>query len=163
MRIPLPHRSKLAGQAVVVETVDDLPLARFAEGLPTMSTPTGSAASLWERWCNELVSRSLVQPSLTPTQVDQLGAVDRGAILNALTHAWGLPGAIGAVPSALELYTADFRRMLRRMSRRTGRLPTELLAMSAREFWTNYVILFGPDTAPTERDVLEAMWGASDG
>jgi len=59
------------------------------------------------------------------------------------------------------LYNKTFRLMLRRMARYSKRLPSEILTMSVSEFWFNWLVLFGPETADQEAgdQMLESARG----
>lgn len=145
MWILLPHRSAVIGQSVYVQVRDDLPLREFAHGMPNLRV-TSEDPSAWDRWVNDLLSRALVSPALTPAQVDRLPRQDRASIGDFLLRAWGMPGRTGGPPTIRESHAQDFLSLVRRLAMVTHRLPTEILQLSAREFWENCSILFGgPD------------------
>jgi hypothetical protein len=159
--ILLPHRSALVGAPVYVSVRDDLPVTVFAQKLPGLAAGRDREQRAgWERWVNELLSRALIEPPLTPAEVDALGEADRSAIGNTLLHAWGVSPTGDDI--LRELYAQDFLALVRRMAHLTHRLPTEILALSARDFWTNYAILFGAgsdDPVPLDAAALGG-WGA---
>lgn len=158
-----------AGERVMVK-VREISVAQFAEHLPDMvpdlatecyAAAPGAARQQtvvdWERWLTALLAQVVVEPPLTTAQVIQLGA-DRDYVGNAIMKSWGV--YLEDSPARV-LYNKTFRLMLRRMARYSKRLPSELLTLSVSEFWFNWLVLFGPETADQEAgdQMLESARG----
>ena len=161
MFVELPMRSRRFGRPVYVR-VQEPSIGEFALGIPDFlpSAKDRSESRIeWERWVNAMLARVVVEPRLSPEQVSRLGA-DRSVLGERVLSEWGFSGL---EPAYLQLYQDNFLTMVRRLSKFTRRLPTEILQLPTHEFWLNYAILFGkgsehvaaePDGVPNPADLF---------
>lgn len=156
--IRLPAASAALGRDAGVR-VRMLPARAFYAGVPAAFPHQGACyAALsadgqrrtdvaWELWGEEVLARALVAPRLA---IEDLWVF--GADLEPLVHAY-LEAAGFFVSPAGPDFPAQLLELARRMSRRSGRLPSELLALPVDAFNLNARILVpewfpaGPESA----------------
>lgn len=160
----------------VVVQVGDLTIGEFSAGVPDAvphpETRCYGAADVaqrvqilrrWRQWEDQMLAKALRAPRLTPEQVQRLGP-DRPHLLHSVLTTWGI--SVRGEPLYRQVYAETFIKMVRRLARFSRRLPSEILALPVRDFWLNWLVLFGggaevQDTAAleTEDDLLRALNG----
>lgn len=146
--VRLPEQSRRAGADVVVY-VRELPIGEFARGVPDVIPheatecfaaldPDGRYAARvgWQRWVDEMLSRVVVVPRLTPAQITLLGP-DRDDLAQRCLRDFGVLGRE-------RLYEKNFLAMVQKLAKFSRRFPSEILQLSTSEFWFNWTVLFGP-------------------
>ena len=116
------------------------PSSRFMAHVPNTLPSAGGAGQqvAWERWVDLFLARAIADPPMKEADVQEMGP-DRDVLAHALLRLWSwIPEADGSLPN---MPGEPFQDILRFLSGKLRRAPSEILDMPFDAFVLNYRVL----------------------